>query len=405
MDTPATPAAPAPAPEPKWNLFVLLPSLRVEKVGGMPTPFRSEVMQICSGDDPVLKQLDGNAGDKTMLALCEQFSSYYGQKYGPACLLIRVGAPESFITVEAISTFRNVCALATVTFGAHYVIRGDGSGDWMQNHSDHFLFCPELALKTGNGIWKKGTIVTGWTDEIHRYHGHPTHQIDSPENFRLSVDVVLLERLLRVWRSVFDGGAESPATRRLFRALEVAFHAALHPNVSFGTNVNDLGTRIGLWVSAFEILCRPDDRTVNKTDVFSLLARAEWNEGSPLRDQKFTARWQGREIPVTFPEKVYDEIYAARNAFMHGNPVTEADLKLRCVPGGQWLAALAPVLFNVALRSYLANELPEKASEEELIRDGLFYFSNIEEALRIAMGEPEVPTEGVTAEMIPPPES
>jgi hypothetical protein len=404
---PRAPATPPPA-EPPWNLYLILPSLKVTKVEGIPNPFRSEYIQICSGGDPALKRLVGNIGDRTMTELQARFSSHHGDRYLPACLLIRTDAPDAIRSGDAISAFRNTCCVVTVTFAVHYAIKRDESGQWMQAHSDHFLLCPELALKDGKGVWKVGAIVSGYDDEIHRYHGHPSYLIETPEHFRLSADAVLLDRLLRVWRAVFEGGNESPATRRLFRALEVAFHAARYPSVSIGTTINDVGTRIGLWVSAFEILCRvADDENVTKAAVLANLARTEWRTGSPLRKKAFKAfinRDRGTEA-VTFVEKVYDEIYAARNDFMHGNPVTNENLKLKCVPDDGLLAAFAPLLFNLALRNFLAQEFPGEPSEDELMRDGLFYFGDIEETLCAAMGEPRVPPPGVKAEMLPPPES
>jgi hypothetical protein len=391
MDSPAaTPAAPVSAPEPKWNLYVILPSLGLT---AKDNPFRTEFMQIVSGDDPALAKLSMNTGDETMTRLCERFASHYGDKYRPACLLIRADSPDVLRSGEAISTFRNACCVATVTFATHYAIKGE-SWRWEQAHSDHFMFAPEIALKDGKGVFKVGAIVSGWTDEVDTFHGHPSHLIEKPTSFSLNADAVLLERLFRVWRSVHLGGVDTAATRRLFRAMEVAFHAARYPNVSLGTRISDVGTRIGLWVSAFEILCRGDgEGRVKKLDVLEALARTEWAADSPLRDKRFGV-WMSRERGVegaTFVEKVYDEIYTARNAFMHGNPVTNESLKLKCVPGGGLLAAYAPVLFNIALRSFLAKDFPHEPSEDEEFADGWLYFDEIERTLRAAMGEPEAP--------------
>ena len=46
---------------------------------------------------------------------------------------------------------------------------------------------------------------------------------------------------------------ESEETSSIVPSLEVAFHAALFPADGLAS-INDVGTRIALWVSAFEVL-------------------------------------------------------------------------------------------------------------------------------------------------------
>jgi hypothetical protein len=387
--------------EPKWNLFLILPSLKVKKVNGIPNLFRTEYMQICDGSDPVLANLANNVGDLTMTRLSDRFASNHGKTYKPACLLIRVGAPIALISGKAITAFRNVCCAATVTFATRHAVIGEEGSRWDQLYSDHFAFWPEIALKDGSGVWKRA-IVSGWTDEIDTSHGHPTQLIETPEPFDLSLDAILLERLLRVWRNVYENGAETSTALRLFRALEVAFHAARFPAGSIESSIYDVGVNVGLWVSAFEILCR-GEKKVWKSHVFELLQGIEWEEGSPLREKRYSVPIGKGEIAVTFVEKVYDEIYAARNDFMHGNPVDYESLKLKCAPTGGRLYAYAPVLFNLALRAFLAKEFPSEPTQKERDRDAWFYFDEIERALRAAIGEPESPPEGISAGMVPPP--
>jgi hypothetical protein len=78
----------------------------------------------------------------------------------------------------------------------------------------------------------------------------------NPTDFSLVFDQPLLDRLFRTWRQCYLRKRNRKKLLRLFRALEVAFHAALFPADGL-TSINDVGSRIALWVSAFEVLCHP----------------------------------------------------------------------------------------------------------------------------------------------------
>lgn len=383
------------APEPKWDLLLLLPNLAVPPQRDRlrvraPSPFASKWVTICAGDDPLLERLEENPANRTMRQLAGQFTSIYGNyPYRPSSLLRRTDAPDSVRTADALTAFRNACCAAVITYSPSFAIKGE-TWRWEQAHSDHFLFCPETPGADG-ALLKTGTIVTGWTDEIDSFHGHPSYLIERPECFNLSVDEVLLGRLLGVWQSFYIDGADSHPARRLFRALQVAFHAGRHPSVSLNVSVNDVGTRIALWISAFEVLFHEEGKEkVFKSDVLTAIARTEWTEDSPLYEKPFTVR-VGQEIPATFAEKIYDELHEARNDFMHGNPVSFDTLKLNCSPSHPPLAVFGPVLFNLALRSFLAAEFPREASEDEQRLDDFFGLSDIEEAFLRAMRGGEEP--------------
>lgn len=360
---------------PTWNLLLILPSLKVD----VPCPFATDWVRICAGTDPVLQQLENTLADATMVELCGKFSSTYGNPYRPSVLLVRTDAPQGTRTLEALTAFRNVCCAAAITYTPNFAIRGQ-THRWEQAHGDHFLFCPDTAGRDG-GILRHGTIVTGWTDEVANFHGHPSYLIERPDHFNFNVDLVLLGRLFAVWKAPFIEGTESQQARRLFRALEVAFHASRHPSVSLGISVNDVGTRIALWVSAFEVLFHPDDHDVRKSDVIAALGRAPWTE-ERLLDARFSTP---SGVTLTFPQRIYDELHSARNAFLHGNAVSFDSLVLTCSESRPPLAVFAPVLFNAGLRAFLSDKFPSEETEDERSEDGLAGFSDIEEALVAAL--------------------
>jgi len=137
---------------------------------------------------------------------------------------------------------------------------------------------------------------------------------------------------------------------RLFRSLEIAFHASLYPADGL-TSINDIGTRIALWVSAFEVLCHPGGG-VNKRHVQMVLANTPFSEKG-LSSTRFSVKHGGTKFRATLPEALYDDLYWARNQFLHGMPVRRAMLRYRQSKGYAELTDVAPVLFNAALVSQL----------------------------------------------------
>jgi len=171
-----------------------------------------------------------------------------------------------------------------------------------------------------------------------------------------------------------------PATGlALFRSLEVAFQASRFPSDGF-SSINDVGTRIGLWVSAFEVLFHPGGGSVNKHLVQVAIARTRLKDPR-LRRNLYRRTWgrPPRTFSIPFPALVYDDLYRARNAFMHGNPVTALDLLFRRSGKYPPLIVLAPLLYSVALRTYLRSTLT--VLDDEWIDERWFGLGKIEEAL------------------------
>jgi hypothetical protein len=72
-----------------------------------------------------------------------------------------------------------------------------------------------------------------------------------------------------------------------------------------------------------------------------------------LVSQRYTISFQQAQVRVTLPEALYDDLYWARNQFLHGMPVRSGMLHYRQSKAYAPLARIAPVLFNAAWVSYL----------------------------------------------------
>jgi len=91
------------------------------------------------------------------------------------------------------------------------------------------------------------------------------------------------------------------------------------------SSMNDVGTRIGLWVSACEVLIRSDADNIDKPLVQEAIGAVELSRPR-LTQKRFIVQHRGHRYKVALPARIYDDMYRTRNAFPHGNPVEPLDL-------------------------------------------------------------------------------
>jgi hypothetical protein len=332
-----------------WHLFFVLPNLCPK----VPSPFVTDSVAICSGKDPMLAHVADTPGDATSRAMLGKYRTWFGKAYVPGCLLVKSDAPATARNAETLRGFRNVCAAATVTACAARTLKG---GQWLPLHSDFFFFASHVAGKNG-WIQNMDGPVGGMNDDVEHFAGQCNAQIDLPEGFSPEVDPVLLRRLLEAWDLYAIKRKRRTELLPIFRSLEVAFHAARFPTDGL-FSVNDAGTRVGLWVSALEVLAHPGPGgKADKEKVQLLLGSVRLRKPSVGR-RRFNVQYGKKRYTVALAGRIYDDLYAARNAFMHGNPASAGDLRFRKSPKRPSLLLLAPLLYNLALRAMLDRLMP-----------------------------------------------
>jgi hypothetical protein len=309
----------------QWDLLLTLPNLAPSN----PTPFESDGYVICAGNDGRLSNLADNAGNATAMKMLGAFTTARGESYTPGCFLVRSDIPIYKRDVEAIRAFRNLAAIATVTPAYAHGLANPAANQCCVTWSDQFLLGYFVAGQNG-WVQTLGGAAGGMDNEIPRQQ--PAAQFANRENWSLAVDQPLLGRLFRCWRTCYLQKRKRLPLLRLFRSLEVAFHASLFPADGL-TSINDIGTRLALWVSAFEILCHSGKGGyVNKRSVQGLLSIAPYTS-SKVRARRYTVTVGRGKNKQTFraclPEKLYDDLYISRCHFLHGEPVTSAMLYYR----------------------------------------------------------------------------
>ena len=192
--------------------------------------------------------------------------------------------------------------------------------------SDSFKFGFYSPAQKQNGYITLHGAIEGYESakRMRRIRFQPDTAFDSLRELRPKLDKQLLARLLVAWRQFYVRRTQRTVLRALFRSMDVAFHAGLFPSDGL-TGPSDAGLRLALWVSAFEVLFHAG--WVNKSTVQAALAGSPWDY-SKLTVSRYKLRVDRTKTRRgTLVEKIYEDLYNARNAFLHGNPVSARTLR------------------------------------------------------------------------------
>lgn len=336
-------AALAAAP-PSWDLLFLLPHVNIPR----PSPFDGGVVRLVAGNDPILEALRATPPNETGHRMLAAFGGQFGRAYVPGCLIVDSNAPRQ--TTAALRAFRNACAIATV-------LPAYADGQLAPRFSDFFDIYPLVPHDDGS-IVAVDAIMPGGYDDPDHFAGQCSALIQTPWNFTCHPSQRLLTQLLRAWRTCFQTRRRRQALLRLFRTVDVAVHACRFPTDNL-RSVYDVGLRLVVWVSAFEVLLHPTGGQINLPSVLGVIGGLPWTNRELTRS-RYRRNYRGHRLTLTLPEAVYFDLYTARNDFAHGNQVRRRRLTLRRRPRGGPLLQLAPLLFRVVLEHQLDIWLPRR---------------------------------------------
>ena len=163
------------------------------------------------------------------------------------------------------------------------------------------------------------------------------------------------------WKRRFEAEVPEWSDIALFRSLDMANAAAKIPAGRDMTEYSS-GRVVANWISAFEILNHPgDEGSVGLYDVYRQLEGVHWTNRdcmAPIHPSH-----QGRQTPQNriLACWLYGELYKARNAFAHGNPVDANRLRLE---SGRYLHYFAAPLYRLALTAFLNLQWARPPSDE-----------------------------------------
>ena len=277
-----------------------------------------------------------------------RFKDQFGRRLSPATIIIADDAPSSVWSIDAIASFRDAIAISIILYCRALEIQYPGQH--RPTYSDLFRLYPWALDKNYDHLIAR-TPAQLSLDELENFNGQSSPEIATLNIETLHINSPLLDELLARWNSFYVKQRAGWRERALFRSLNMANQACLTPGGSDVT-LYDLGRNIALWVSAFEILAHPKCGRSGLYQVYELLEKTSWVDRKLKR-----AIFRAHEIGKATAKRrmlapwLYGELYKNRNAFLHGNPVTEGNLKAR--KSGEFLPRYAAPLFRMALTAFL----------------------------------------------------
>lgn len=350
----------------QWKLGYVLANLELRE------SYETTYIAIVPFDDGrLIRMCEASA---SVNKLVHGFKDQSGRAVKPSALIYRQDAPKKLKSVQAWVSFRNCVALSSILPGWANVEPNSTPSNPLW--SDFFDFYPVFP-----GVDESLTVFNPalhlYSSPTAEFMGMPAPHLRQPVGPFMK-DLTLWSLLLREWEAQYiKPGTENWDRRKLFRSIEMAYRALAVP-IKNESGIYDLGVSIALWVSAFEILAHPKTRLVQQTDVFDLLRQAKWRH-SRLRQLRYRVKLSRNNIiSVTLAERLYKNLYEARNAFLHGNPIHIKHVRATRRDPKFFLGNVPPVLYRTALMSYLGRKVPTDVPTDfdtrivRLVIEGLF---------------------------------
>ena len=301
------------------------------------------------------------------------FRDEFGSKICPTIGMVRQDAPH-VSAVRAFGAFPDAVCFSAVVAGQCYAMASGAISGVV--HSETFDFYPWFLTPEFDGRIVTVTPALVGMHEVRHLQPQSTAALGKRDLPNSHIDHPMLCAILEHWERCFATGNETVKDRRLFRALEMARAASKMPGGVDATE-HHAGRAAALWVSAFEILAH-DGRWADFRRVLSLLSELHWLRPK-LKAQDREVIYHSRPIQTNLAGVIYDRLYGARNAFLHGNEVSVGTLKLGSGQQAQWFAA---PLFRLALTAFLDLRFPETLADNANDQDRGHHIARMREFKR-----------------------
>jgi hypothetical protein len=320
-----------------WSLGFAMPNVIMD--GG----FEFDDIAIVGGTDKRLQNIIKQ--NKAAGFLLKGFYKSLGKGKLSSAIIYR--NPQKFENLDcALVDAKNSLALACCCNG--WVNSIGRTTNFSIRYSDHFDFYPRIASDDGQLIEHAGPASSvysnprGFIGLNHQYLF--INEIQKP-----SPDEQLLNHLICNWKLKHIKRKSDTRVSLLFRSLALAFEACRVPQ-SMSTPIYDHGKNCSLWVSAFETLAQSGNWS-GKKPVLEMIAKRNFTEPRIKCKRKIKI---GKLYELcNIVQRLYLNIYFARNNFIHGNKIKDRDYAPRILKNGIRLIDAAPLVFQTALEGFL----------------------------------------------------
>lgn len=336
-----------------WELFFVLPNVTWEEG----VEYSAGGVALVASSDPRVKALEqqSEAARKLLTGFTTAFRA---EPVQPVALIVEADVADRISDAEPLTAFRNCVAMA-INLRAWAANRAASSSP-QPRFSDYFDFYPVTITRDG-AFMAESPDFKNYVPASGSFRGTPSPLVWQHFNGRATVNTGFLTALLHEWTTRYiEPATDARYGRMLFRSLEAAYNANRIPSSNLASTF-DWGVAAIQWVSAVEILAHPKYRDVGHRSVSRYLRRIKW-EDPRLNAPSFTVYYSRRNKekqrngkPATLVQSLYADLYDLRNAFAHGQQVSDAMLYRFGDKSKPSLIAVAPVLYWILLCGRLSD--------------------------------------------------
>ena len=332
------------SPPTDWTPIILLPNL------GLEITFEAEGIALVPSSDQRVQAFA--MGCPKLAELLNRFHTPFGKKVQPSVLIVDSAVMSVPVTLDAVTDFRNIAAISVILYERSLSACWPGTArvKWAES----FDFYPWMIGKDGHTFVGNSPALFGVHD-VDAFDGQTFPALESLEIDASRVDSSLFGKLTQEWvKRYIDQKVEWRSTA-LFRSLSTALHGSRLPS-STAPTIYDAGRLVPLWISALEILVHQGEgHHAGYKQVFDLLESIVWRKPE-LSKKNYTVRKEQR----TLISNVCNALYACRDDFLHGNPVSSMSLKFGDTK--MWLSDIAASVYRMALTAFIPITVPTVAN-------------------------------------------
>jgi hypothetical protein len=217
----------------EWTPFFLLPNLETQGIiecdgiAALVPPYDERVTAICS-THPNFKEF------------LSRFKNTFGQQIWPSVLIISPKAPNSYRTIDAIASFRDLISIATIPRARALVLKYERHHQL--TYSDTFSLYPWTLDK--NYKYLMSHTPSGLSMHVvEEFRGQSSPEIPTRSLQTNGLDRPLMLALLKRWQICYSERSVRWKDRALFRSLNMANQALQAPGGT-DTTYYDVGRQL-----------------------------------------------------------------------------------------------------------------------------------------------------------------
>ena len=333
-----------------WVPMLALPNVRLWE------PVEIEHLAIVHATDPRVQALSSRSANFAQYPT--NFENEFEVNYQPSVIIWNDAGPQEYRNTEALAAFRDALALSVVPGKIAGTLDRDSQEKllytnwlniypWMTGADDKYVVMGNSAvIGLHETTQLKPQIAPGINQEIIQ---------------KRDLDATLHKELMVRFKRRFATATLSWDDTKLFRSLNMANAAGQLPSQGDFTPYN-AGRQIALWASAFEIAAHPGSGTPGHLQVYDLLEKVEWQSIACKEARHACMAPPNARRPRVLAFGIYSRIHCARNDYLHGNRVSDAQLAI--MPYRRFLPHYAPVLYRAALAGLLTLKFDEPEPAE-----------------------------------------